>query len=101
MVMLYKIKALLIIAGLGNLIDIIATLYLTGIGFVELNPFMRWLLQYPIVYIIVKLGLMTGLLVWIWSHRKNKGALFVASIPALAYGSLAIYYIMFISILLR
>ena len=88
-------KLRLIIAGAGNLIDMIATLILVAHGYQEANPIMRQLLQYPILFAAVKLGLMTAVLVGIWNDRSDKLAVIASWLAAIVYGSIAAYYALF------
>ena len=88
-------KALLIITWLGNLIDTIATVYLTSIGYIEANPIMAQLLAYPIVFIVVKIALMTGLCTYLWLKRTDKHAKPLATFAAIVYGAIAVYYAWF------
>ena len=87
-----KIK--LAIAFVGNIIDAIATVILLQRGFVELNPFMAWLLQWPMVAITCKVVAVTALLVYIWCKRGTKYVDELASFAAMLYGGLAVYYIL-------
>lgn len=82
----------LLIAYLGNLIDIMATLTLTEQGFYELNPFMRPLLDHPGLFVTVKMVAMTGVCLFLWKRRTDKHALPLAIFAAIVYGSIAIYY---------
>lgn len=87
-------KVLLLIAWLGNLIDTIATVYLTSIGYVEANPIMAQLLNYPLVFVIVKLLLMTGLCAYLWLKRTSKHSKPLAAFAATVYGAISIYYML-------
>lgn len=86
-------KILLLIAWLGNLIDTIATVYLTSIGYVEANPIMAQLLNYPVIFVIVKLLLMTGLCAYLWLKRLDKHAMPMAIVAAIVYGPITTYYV--------
>ena len=88
-------KAFLIIAWLCNLIDTIATVYLTSIGYVEANPVMAQLLSYPLLFITVKTLLMTGLCAYLWLKRTDKHAKPLATLAAIVYGAIAVYYVWF------
>ena len=88
-------KLLLLIAWLGNLIDTIATVYLTSLGYVEANPIMAQLLNYPVIFVIVKIALMTGLCAYLWLKRLDKHAKPMAIVADVVYGSIAIYYAWF------
>lgn len=85
-------KLRLTIAFLGNLIDMVATLWLVSLGYHEANPVMRWLLNYPILFVTVKLGLMAALLCYLWHERENKLAVIASWIAAVVYGAISIYY---------
>lgn len=79
---------LLIIAGLGNFIDTLSTLYLYGLGYDEANPVMAALLPHPWLFVLVKLGVFTALLLWLWMRRAKHAA----TIAAVVYGAVAMYY---------
>ena len=85
-------KILLLIAWLGNLIDTIATVYLTSLGYVEANPIMAQLLAYPLVFVIVKIALMTGLCAYLWLKRLDKHAMPMAIVASVVYGAITVYY---------
>lgn len=85
-------RTLLLIAGFGNLIDTIATVYLTSVGYVEVNPFMAKLLEFPAVFVTVKMAVMTGLLVFLWRKRADRHAKPMAILAAVVYGLIAVYY---------
>lgn len=89
-------KVLLLIAWLGNLIDTIATVYLTRLGYVEANPIMAQLLNYPVIFVIVKLLLMTGLCAYLWMKRLDKHAMPMAIVASVAYGAIIVYYAWFL-----
>lgn len=83
----------LTIAYIGNFIDLIATLYLLQIGFYEVNPFMRPLLNYPCLASIVKLSAMTWVCWFLWKNKDDKHAKPLATFAAVVYGIIAFYYI--------
>ena len=89
-------KLLLLIAWLGNLIDTIATVYLTSLGYVEANPIMAQLLNYPVVFVIVKLLLMTGLCAYLWLKRLDKHAMPLAIVASVVYGLITAFYAWFL-----
>lgn len=93
-------KLLLFIAWLGNLIDMVATLILVAHGYHEANPIMRPLLNYPILFVAVKLGLMAALLCYLWRERESKLAVIASWIAAMIYTSISIYYGVFFAMLL-
>ena len=86
-------KAPLIIAAIGNLIDTVYTMYLTRLGYTEANPFMAALLPYPALFALVKIGGMS-LAIWIlWKSRESKSARMTAWAAAGLYGLIAVYYL--------
>lgn len=85
-------KRLLTTAWLGSLIDTIATVYLSSIGYIEANPIMAILLECPPVFVTVKMVVMTGLLVYLWQKRTDKHAKAMATLAASVYGLIAVYY---------
>ena len=88
-------KLLLLIAWLGNLIDTIATVYLAGLGYAEANPIMAQLLEYPVIFVIVKMFLMSGLCAYLWLKRSDRHAKPMAVIAASVYGVITAYYMWF------
>ena len=90
-----SIKALLLTACLGNLIDTAATLYLSSLGYIEANPVMAWLLRWPAVFAGVKIGAMTAVVWWIWKRRGDRYAAPAATVAAMVYGAVSVYYIVF------
>ena len=94
-------KTKLIIAWIGNLIDIFATLYLLNnySYFYELNPLMRWLLQWPVLAIICKLVVVGGILIYIFCKLDAKYADIMANFAAILYGGLGVYYLLCLIIL--
>lgn len=86
-------KIPLIIAAIGNLIDMVSTLHLNGRGYTEANPFMAALLPHPVLFATVKIGAM-ALVIWIlWKNREDKTARKTAWAAAGLYGLLAVYYL--------
>lgn len=76
-----------------NLIDTISTLCLYETGmFEELNPFMALLLQNPLLFAIVKIGVMTILLIRLWQVREDKKSKIAINIGCWIYGLIALYY---------
>lgn len=93
-------KALLIIAAIGNLIDLLSTLYLSGLGYVEANPFMAVLLPHPALFALVKIGAM-ALALWIlWKNRESGVAIMTAWFAAGLYGLISVYYAWFFTVFL-
>ena len=85
-------KIRLLIAFIGNLIDTAATIYLTGLGYTEINPIMAPLLQWPALFASVKGAAMTAVLLWIWKRRGDRKASAAAWIASVVYGTIAVYY---------
>lgn len=88
-------KILLLIAGFGNIVDTIATAYLSSLGYVEANPIMAQFLAHPVVFASVKIVVMTGLLVFLWQKRTDKHAKTMAILASVVYGAIACYYAWF------
>lgn len=84
-------KLCLIIAYIGNLIDTACTLYLCDKGFVEANPIMARLLDYPALFAVVKILAMTAVCAWLWVSR-GRYARICAYLAAAVYGAIAVYY---------
>ena len=93
-------KLRLIIAFIGNLIDVIATLYLTHLGYAEANLVMAQLLCQPGLFILIKITLMAIALLWIWKRQGDQLANAASWIAAIMYGAIAIYYAIFVVILI-
>lgn len=89
-------KTRLTIASIGNIIDLIATLYLTKQGFHEVNPFMRPLLDCPWLFAAVKLLAMTWMCLFLWKRREDRHALPIATFAAIVYGLIAVYYMFWV-----
>ena len=92
-------KTRLTIAYIGNLIDLIATLYLTKQGFHEVNPFMRPLLGCPWLFVTFKLLAMTWVCLFLWKRREDRHALPLATFAAAVYGLIAAYYMVWMIVL--
>lgn len=76
-----------------NIIDMVATLFLFSTGlFIELNPVMNFCLQWPIVFVIVKIGVATWICNKMWRYREEKLAQVTINILWIEYLLLAIYY---------
>lgn len=93
-------KTRLIIAYIGNTIDLIATLCLLRMGFYEANPIMRHLLNYPWLASIVKISAMTWLCWFLWKRREDRHAKPLATFAAVVYALLTVYYIVFFAVML-
>lgn len=87
------------IAGIGNLIDTAATIYLTQKGYTEANPAMAAMLDRPVLFAAVKIVAMTALLLFLWHRREDRHAKLLATIAAVVYGSIAVYYGVFFSVI--
>ena len=93
-------KTKLIIAGIGNFIDAIATYILTQfLGFTELNPIMNWCLQWPEVAVVSKVVVVTSLLLYAYSTKRQKYMNALATFAAVLYGGMGLYYIVIFAIL--
>jgi phosphoglycerol transferase MdoB-like AlkP superfamily enzyme len=87
-------KTKLVIAGVGNLIDIFATFILTQyFGVPELNPFMAWLLQWPVFAMVFKFIVVNSVLLYTWYSKRTKYSDMLATIAAWIYGGIGAYYI--------
>ena len=91
-------KKPLIIAAIGNLIDLIATLHLTRLGYMEANLVMAALLPRPKLFTLVKIGGMTLALWILWKNRDSEIARKTAWCVAVVYGLIALYYLFFFTI---
>lgn len=97
-----NMKTKLIIAGVGNFIDAIATYILTQfLGFIELNPIMNWCLQWPEVAIVSKVVIVTSILLFAYYTKRQQYMNIFATFAALLYGSMGIYYIVMFMMLFR
>lgn len=96
------IKSRFIIAGIGNLIDAIATYILTQYyGFMEANPVMaRFLELHPLITVILKVIVVSTILFYAYRKEHNKYTSILATFAACLYGAIAIYYIVFFTIIL-
>lgn len=87
-------KILLITTWLCNAFDAAATVYLhSAYQFTEVNPVMAWLLRWPWAFALVKIGAMTGVVLWLWRSRESKLAYAASWVAAVAYCAVALYYI--------
>lgn len=87
-------KLKLIIAGIGNLIDAVATFILTQyLGFKEINPIMAWLLQWPVLAMVSKIIVVTSILFYAYYTKRQQYMNVFATFAALLYGSMGVYYI--------
>lgn len=85
-------KTRLTVAYIGNIVDTIATLHLSKLGCYELNPIMRHLLDWPVVFVLVKLTAMTAVCLFLWKNREDTHAMPLAAFAAVVYGGIAVYY---------
>lgn len=89
-----NMKTKLIIAGVGNFIDAIATYILIKyFGAVELNPIMMWLLQWPEFAVVSKIVVVTSILLYAYNTKRQEYMNIFATFAALLYGALGTYYI--------
>lgn len=91
-------KIPLLIAYLGNFIDMVSTLYLYGLGYTEINPIMAPLLRFPAVFVFVKLFAMGCALHILWRNRAHRAAQRLAWLAAAVYGAISIYYCAFFAL---
>jgi len=77
----------------GNIIDLVATLHLTGLGYQEANPVMAALLPHPVLFSLVKLVAMAAALGVLWKNRGCTSARMTAWAAAGLYGLIALYYL--------
>ena len=88
------IKTKLIIAGVGNFIDAMATYILTQyLGFIEINPTMDWMLQWPELAIAFKIISVTAILLFAYYTKRQKYINGFATFAAILYGAMGIYYL--------
>lgn len=92
-------KLRLSIAYIGNIIDLIATIYLSRMGFYEVNPFMRPLLACPWLFTAVKILAMTLVCLFLWKRREDRHAIPLATFAAAVYGLIATYYMVWMIVL--
>lgn len=88
-------KTRLTIIWLCNLVDTISTLYLYGLGYVEANPIMNWLLQTPCLFVMVKLLTMSAIVLYLATRPLTKYTITTSWIVSIIYGAIAIYYCTF------
>lgn len=93
-------KTPLLIAYLGNFIDMVSTLCLYGLGYTELNPIMAPLLRFPAVFVFAKLFAMGCALHILWRNRAHRAAQRLAWLAAAVYGAISIYYCVFFAFLI-
>lgn len=86
----------LIILCLGNIIDVLATLYLTSLGYQALNPLMAWLLQWPVIFVAVKAVTVIAATIVFWYAREMKTAIIASRIVSIYYAVIAVYYVIFL-----
>lgn len=86
----------LITAWLCNLFDIISTLYFyTYFDGEELNPISNWLLQWPPVFVVVKIVGMTVLIALLLYKKEWLLCKIVERWVFIAYSLITIYYLYF------
>lgn len=85
-------KTRLIIAWLGNLIDVVSTLHACSHGFTEVNPIMARLIQSPVMFVFIKVITMTALLLVLWQNRTDKNAVVGSWLAAILYSVISMYY---------
>lgn len=77
----------------GNIIDLVATLHLTGLGYQEANPVMAALLPHPLLFTLVKIGGMAAATWILWKNKGYESARITAWVAAGLYGLIALYYL--------
>ena len=82
----------LIVTFLFNIIDTIITLTVTQRGFVELNPVARILLYSPFAFEVVKFGVVSLLLLWLWLKRAERLARVAGWCSLVIYGAVMLHY---------
>lgn len=93
-------KTKLIIAGIGNIIDAVATFILTQyFGFVELNPVVGLLLQHPMFFVSIKIIVVNSILLYAYHTKNDKYVDTFATFTASLYGGIGMYYILWFLIL--
>lgn len=87
-------QARLFLTYLANLIDTMATvhLYLTYDG-TELNPISAWLLQWSPGFVLAKLLIVPGALIFIWWKQDWWFCKAASWILCIEYGLVATYYL--------
>ena len=86
-------KTRLIVAWLGNLIDTIATVYLTSYcDGMEINPISAVMLEKPFLFILVKVLMMTISAIFIWRFRDRPFFKVTSWMLFVEYLAVAIYY---------
>lgn len=91
-----NMKWTLFILCVGDLIDTFASLYLISIGYQELNPIMSPLLEYPFIFVAVKLLTLLFATVLFWYAREMKTAIIASRIVSIYYAVIAVYYVIFL-----
>lgn len=70
-----------------------STLYLTGMGYREANPFMAALLHSPFLFGLVKISAMGLVIRILWKSRECRSAIMTAWFAAVVYGLISLYYL--------
>lgn len=84
----------LLITYLCNLLDIVATLHLSATqNGEELNPIAAWLLQFPPLFVTVKMVVMTTAVAFMWWKRDWRLCEIASWILCIEYLLVACYYL--------
>lgn len=76
------------------MIDAYCTIYLVEHGWTELNPISRWLLQWPMAFIWIKLLVSILFAICMWKSRRYKWSNVITWIAFVPYCLIAAYYIL-------
>lgn len=86
-------KTPIIIIWTGNIIDLVATLHLSDLGYTEVNPVMAALLPHPVLFALAKIIGMAVATRILWKNRGYTSARITAWVVAGLYGLIALYYL--------
>ena len=75
-----------------NLIDAVCTLHIVHHGGVELNPILRWLLQWPALFVGYKI-LFVGALCWWLSIQRDRVSRAGLTLCTAVYAAVCTYHI--------
>jgi hypothetical protein len=95
-----KMKILLYLLIIFNMIDAYCTIYLTELGWYELNPISRFFLQWPIIFIWLKLIIPSFFSMLAWRLRKYTFTHILIWICFIPYAIIAIRYILLFTFVL-
>lgn len=92
-------EAWLVVFYIGNIIDTISTLLLRCGDFVEINILIAPLLNYPLLFVLIKVGIATIVTIRIYACRKSRHAYTASLIAAIIYGGISVYYVVIAALL--